>query len=82
MVIEDAVNSKANFVDLVKLIRSLQRVEGNPDCYRSSLKSCNRTDCAWRDHCLKAPEGPSKAGGESQGPKKAANPKQEQDSLH
>jgi hypothetical protein len=60
MGIADTFNSKPNYVDLVNLVRSIQRAEGNIDCYRRSLESCNRMDCAWRDHCLKEPEGPSK----------------------
>ena len=55
MGIEDTFNSNPNYVDLVKLIRSIQRAEGASDCYRRGLEACNRRDCAWRDHCLMAP---------------------------
>jgi hypothetical protein len=82
MGIEHTSNSKPNYVDLVNLVRSIQRAEGNIDCYRRGLRLCGRLDCAWRDHCLKEPEGPSKVDSESHGHKKLANPKQEQDSLH
>jgi len=41
-----------NFCDLVRLIRSLQRLEGNPDCFGTVENSCERTECAWREHCL------------------------------
>jgi hypothetical protein len=82
MVTEDAFNSKPNYVDLVKLIRSIQRVEGNLDCYRGGRQQCDQMNCAWRDHCLEQSKGPPKAGGESQEPKKATKPKKDQDNLH
>ena len=56
---ENALNSKPDYVNLVNLIRSVQRAEGNNDCYRRGLQQCERMDCVWRDHCLKAPEEPS-----------------------
>jgi hypothetical protein len=40
-------------VDLIHLIRSIQRLEGNPDCFRSAIQNCGRVDCAWRIYCLK-----------------------------
>ncbi len=45
---------KKNFVDLTALIRSIQRAEGNKDCYRrvASGLSCNQMECAWRAHCF------------------------------
>ena len=63
-------SANPNYVDLVKLIRSIQRAEGNVDCYRRGLKFCDRMDCVWRDHCLKEPEGPSKADSELDEPKR------------
>ena len=79
---EATFNTKQDYVDLVKLVRSIQRAEGNIDCYRRGRQQCDRMSCAWRDHCLKAPEGASKIGSGSQEHKIAANPKQGQDSLH
>jgi hypothetical protein len=76
MGIENKSGSNPNYVDLVKLIRSIQRAEGNVDCYRRGLEFCDRMDCVWRDHCLKAPEGPSKTASELDKPQKAAYPKQ------
>jgi hypothetical protein len=38
--------------DLTHLIRSLQRIEGNPDCFRRVAGHCERMDCAWRIYCL------------------------------
>jgi hypothetical protein len=82
MGIEDSFNSKPNFVDLINLIRSIQRAEGNIDCYRRGLIRCDRMDCVWRDHCLKGPERHSKIDSESLEHEKAANAKQEKDSSH
>jgi hypothetical protein len=45
-----------DFSDLVLLIRSLQRLEGHPDCFGTAEHFCGRTECAWREYCLK-PEG-------------------------
>ena len=73
---ENKSSSNPNYVDLVKLIRSIQRAEGNLACYRRGVEICDRLDCVWRDHCLKAPEGPSKADSELDEPKKVENPKQ------
>ena len=44
--------SKASLVDMTALIRSLQRVEGNPDCFRKSLGDCGEIKCLWRLYCL------------------------------
>jgi len=82
MGVEGAFNSKPNYVDLVNLIRSIQRAEGNVDCYRRGRQQCDRLDCVWRDHCLMEPEGLSKVDSELHEHKKTANSKQEQDSLH
>ena len=41
-----------NFCDLTRLIRSIQRLEGNPDCFGTVENSCERTGCAWREYCL------------------------------
>jgi len=49
---KNAIDSGTNYVDLINLIRSIQRAEGNVDCYRRGLKRCERLDCAWREHCL------------------------------
>lgn len=78
---ENTFNSKPNYVDLVNLVRSIQRAEGNPDCYRRGRQQCDRPICVWRDHCLE----PSPAGGgvdcQSQEHKIAVNLMREHDSL-
>ena len=39
-------------VDITALIRSVQRSEGNPDCFDKSEGKCEQRDCAWRPYCL------------------------------
>lgn len=42
-----------NIGDVTTLIRSIQRTEGNPDCFRREGKdSCDRNECAWRLYCM------------------------------
>jgi hypothetical protein len=77
MGIENATGSNPNYVDLVKLIRSIQRAEGNIDCYRRGLRQCGRMDCAWREHCLIVSGGKSTRHFGSQTKKEAAGPKQD-----
>ena len=54
-----------DYVDIVKLIRSIQKAEGYTDCFRRSLKNCNQTGCAWRVYCFEgglSDEGVDRAG--------------------
>ena len=44
--------SENNFLDMTALIRSIQRSEGNPDCFGKAEGDCDKTDCAWREYCL------------------------------
>ena len=44
--------AKKDSVDITALIRSVQRTEGNPDCFRRSEGYCGQMDCAWRPYCL------------------------------
>ena len=39
--------------DRTKLIRDLQKAEGNPVCFGTANGQCERQDCAWRAYCLK-----------------------------
>jgi hypothetical protein len=41
-----------NICDLAHLIRSIQRLEGNPTCFGSAYKNCDQQDCAWLEYCL------------------------------
>lgn len=47
---------KTDFFDLTNLIRSIQRAEGNPDCFGRAQSYCHRLDCAWREYCLEKPQ--------------------------
>jgi hypothetical protein len=47
-------DQKKNFLDLPRLIRSVQRAEGNIDCF-GRKDDCNLLDCAWRAYCLNSP---------------------------
>lgn len=44
--------AKKNFLDVTALIRSIQRTEGNPDCFGRVEGNCAQMDCAWRTYCL------------------------------
>jgi hypothetical protein len=46
-------DEKKDVLDVTALIRSLQRAEGNPDCFGKAIGKCDRLDCAWRQYCLK-----------------------------
>lgn len=61
---EETFNSMPDYIDLVNLIRSIQRTENNSDCYRRGRQQCDQMSCVWRDHCLMTPEEPSKVGSE------------------
>ena len=41
-----------DFSNLTTLIRSIQRAEGNSDCFRRSAGDCDQLDCEWRKYCL------------------------------
>ncbi len=43
---------KRSYVDMVTLIRSIQRAEGNPDCFRRPQGDCHETECWWRPYCM------------------------------
>ncbi|MBW2055405.1 MAG: hypothetical protein JRI29_06885 [Deltaproteobacteria bacterium] len=49
----DNSNSSGKFPNITHLIRSVQVLEGNPDCFGNSDGNCDRLDCAWRELCLK-----------------------------
>jgi hypothetical protein len=45
--------------NLTELVRSLQRTEGHPDCFRlarSASGTCDKLDCLWRRSCLRKPD--------------------------
>ena len=47
----NAQNSEG-LIDLIDLVRSLQRREGKPDCFRTKNRLCDETDCVYRQWCL------------------------------
>ena len=44
--------TKKQFIDMTLLIRSIQRSEGNPDCFGRAEDYCDQRDCSWRSYCL------------------------------
>ena len=75
---EETFNSKPDYVDIVNLVRSIQRAEGNMDCYRNGRQQCALVNCAWRDHCLMAPGGKSSSHIGLQERKEGSDPKQKE----
>lgn len=44
-------------VDIIAMVRSLQRTAGTADCFRRGNADCDNIDCDWRTYCLSgAPE--------------------------
>jgi hypothetical protein len=43
---------KREFLDITNLIRSIQRAEGNPDCFGKAKGDCDQPACSWRRYCL------------------------------
>lgn len=41
-----------NLLDLTELVRSIQRSEGNTDCFRRHVDDCDQLSCTWRSLCL------------------------------
>ena len=50
--------AKRDFVDITALVRSVQRAEGNRDCFRRGQIYCDQTDCVWRKYCLDSHQTP------------------------
>jgi hypothetical protein len=51
---EPDANQKS-FLDMTALIRSIQRAEGNTDCFQKGIVDCDQFGCKWRSLCLKEP---------------------------
>ena len=49
---------RKDFLDATALVRSIQRAEGNPDCFRRGEVDCDQIDCAWRKYCLEEDQAP------------------------
>jgi hypothetical protein len=56
-----------DYLDVDLLIRSLQRAEGNPDCFRRVPGGCEEIDCCWRPYCLEEPQGAIGSGSPDRG---------------
>ena len=48
------MSSEKSFVDITNLVRSIQRAEGKPACFRKEQKDCGQFECAWRKYCLES----------------------------
>jgi hypothetical protein len=49
---------RAGEVDIIAMVRSLQRSAGVMDCFRIGNADCDMTDCEWRSYCLGAAPAP------------------------
>ena len=59
----DAVSARSHYVkgknrvDIVRLVRSLQKLDHHSPCFRGPKSNeCSETDCVWRVYCLKKNE--------------------------
>jgi hypothetical protein len=52
----------AGQVDIIALVRSLQRTAGRTDCFRMGNADCDILDCDWRIYCLETPADPKNSG--------------------
>ncbi len=43
---------KNRHVDIIAMVRSLQRTEGQSDCFRRGISECDELKCTWRQYCL------------------------------
>lgn len=43
---------RKSYLDIPALIRSIQRSEGNLDCFQMGMIDCDQVDCKWRAFCL------------------------------
>jgi hypothetical protein len=62
-----AKDAKKDWSDLTALIRSIQRAQGDPDCFGRPPSDCDQLDCEWRKYCLEelkkdCPDGPGSQG--------------------
>jgi hypothetical protein len=44
----------AGKLNKTELIRTIQRTEGNTDCYALRGHECDQINCLWRKDCMKA----------------------------
>jgi len=49
------MNVKVGKLNKIELIRTIQKTEGNYDCFATPYVSeCNQMNCLWRGDCIKA----------------------------
>ena len=45
-----------DYLDVTRLVRCIQRAEGNPDCFRKIMDDCQEIACCWRPYCIEEPK--------------------------
>jgi len=48
---DDKKDPAGRYPDLARFIRSIQRIEGKPDCFARTAADCNNPDCQWHSYC-------------------------------
>ncbi|MBI4689148.1 MAG: SAP domain-containing protein [Nitrospirae bacterium] len=51
-VIAKAKGIKSENLEKPELIRSIQKAEGNFDCYGAATGFCDQANCMWREDCI------------------------------
>lgn len=50
------------YLNVVSLIRSIQKAEGRKDCFAQNPETCEQTECTWRTYCLDMTSGSNNLG--------------------
>lgn len=53
--VSEAEQWSTGHVDIIALVRSLQRTAGMTDCFRMGNEDCDVVECDWRHYCLGKP---------------------------
>ena len=43
---------RQSYLDIIGLVRSVQRSEGHSDCFRRNVCDCDQLNCPWRGQCF------------------------------
>ena len=46
------MDTTESFPDIVRLVRSIQKTENNPQCFRTGKSDCEQKVCCWREFCV------------------------------